>query len=278
MISLISNGLVGVGILILLGSLVTVRQIIQRLPLGRSQASWYAMAGMIILFVLGYLGYLGIFWNRNSQMLDLIVPGVFFFGACFVWISSILSLQTAMDVMRITLLEQETFTDPLTGLFNRRYLDQRLREEISKARRYGFDLAVMLLDLDHFKRVNDEHGHQAGDQLLIELGVIVNKELRDSDILVRYGGEEFFVIAPSTAPTDARGLAERIRECVEGHKFRVGTRETEKSEIPITISIGVANFGGTITSGEDLIRLADENLYQAKNEGRNKTVGGRRDD
>jgi diguanylate cyclase (GGDEF)-like protein len=277
-LSLISNGLVLSGVLILLGSLVTVRQIIQRLPLGRSQTSWYAMAGMIILFVLGYLGYVGIFWERQLQMLDLVVPGVFFFGACFVWISSILSLQTAMDVMRITMLEQETFTDPLTGLFNRRYMDQRLREEIAKARRYGLDLAVMMLDLDHFKQVNDKHGHQAGDQLLIDLGAIVTRELRDSDILARYGGEEFFVIAPSTAPADAVSLAERIRECIEAHEFKLDPNGTNKPGKPVTVSIGVSNFGGSINSGEELIRLADKNLYQAKNAGRNKIIGGRQDD
>jgi hypothetical protein len=166
MISLVSNSLVLVGVIILLGSLATVKNIIRRLPLGGSRTSWYAMSALIILFVIGYLGYVVAFWGQHATALDLIVPGIFFFGACFVWLSSILALQTAMDVMRITVLEHESFTDPLTGVYNRRFMEQHLGEEVSKARRYKFDLAVLLLDLDYFKRINDEHGHQAGDQLL----------------------------------------------------------------------------------------------------------------
>jgi hypothetical protein len=105
MISLVSNSLVLVGVIILLGSLATVKNIIRRLPLGGSRTSWYAMSALIILFVIGYLGYVVAFWGQHATALDLIVPGIFFFGACFVWLSSILALQTAMDVMRITVLE-----------------------------------------------------------------------------------------------------------------------------------------------------------------------------
>lgn len=209
MLLLFSNSLVLVGIIILVGSLVTVRKITRRLPLGSSRTSWYAMAALISLFVFGYLAYMIVFWASHTSFLDLIVPGIFFFGACFVWLSAVLALQTAMDVMRITALEHETFTDPLTGVYNRRFMEQRLREETSKARRYEFKFAVLLLDLDHFKHVNDEHGHQAGDQMLIEIGKLLNRELRDSDVLARYGGEEFLVIAPNTPPADAWKLPRR---------------------------------------------------------------------
>ncbi len=163
-----------VGIAILIVSLVVVRKIIGRLPAGRSRKSWYAMAGLIGFFVVGYLGYLVIFRDQQLAMIDLIVPGIFFFGACFVWFSTFIALQTTLDVMRINDLEHETFTDPLTGIYNRRFMEQRLAEEISKARRYSFQLSVLLFDLDHFKRVNDEHGHQAGDQVLIEISALVN--------------------------------------------------------------------------------------------------------
>jgi diguanylate cyclase (GGDEF)-like protein len=177
-----------------------------------------------------------------------------------------------MDVMRITALEHETFTDPLTGVYNRRFMEQRLREEISKARRYEFKLAVLLLDLDHFKRVNDELGHQAGDQMLIEIGNLLNRELRDSDVLARYGGEEFLVIAPNTPPTEAAGLAERLRACIEAQTFLAHLNNTQQPGVQMTVSIGVANFGGPTSNEESLIQVADQNLYQAKHGGRNRVV------
>jgi len=272
MISLVSDSLVLVGILILLGSLMTVKKIIRRLPLGGSRTSWYAMSGLIILFVIGYLGYLIAFRGQHASTLDLIVPGIFFFGACFVWLSSILALQTAMDVMRITVLEHESFTDPLTGVYNRRFMEQHLIKEVSKARRYKFDLAVLLLDLDYFKRINDEYGHQAGDQLLVEIGNLVNEQLRDSDILSRYGGEEFLIIAPNTTPAAATLLAERLRGHIQSHRFLREFKAAREIEIRLTVSIGVANFGEILTSEEALIRAADKNLYRAKEKGRNCVI------
>jgi len=274
MLLLFSNSLVLVGTIILIGSLVTVRKITRRLPLGSSRNSWNAMAALISLFVIGYLGYMIVFWNKHASLLDLLVPGVFFFGACFVWLSSVLALQTAMDVMRITALEHETLTDPLTGVYNRRFMEQRLREEVSKARRYHFKLAVLLLDLDHFKRVNDELGHQAGDQVLIEIGNLVNRELRDSDILARYGGEEFLVIAPNTEPSASISLAERLRKRIESHTFLTDFNKDPKLEIQITVSIGAANFGDSSNDEESLIQVADKNLYRAKHGGRNQVVAG----
>jgi diguanylate cyclase (GGDEF)-like protein len=271
---IVSNSLVLLGIIILLGSLVIVRKLTRRLPAGRSRKSWYAMAGLIALFVVGYLGYLVIFWNQHVAMIDLIVPGIFFFGACFVWFSTFIALQTTLDVMRISDLELETFTDPLTGIYNRRFMEQRLVEEISKARRYGFQLSVLLFDIDHFKQVNDEHGHQAGDQVLIEISALVNEQLRDSDILSRYGGEEFLIITPNTGPTEAALLAERLRARIEARGFLQGHEGIQQPELQVTVSIGLASFGDNSDNEEILIGNADRNLYQAKNEGRNRVSAG----
>lgn len=143
MLSVVSNSLVLIGCVILLASLAVVRKITLQLPAGRSCKSWCAMSGLIILFVVGYLGYIAIFWNQHTAMVDLIVPGIFFFGACFVWFSTYIALQTTLDVIRISDLEHETLTDPLTGIYNRRFMEQRLAEEISKARRYCFQLSVL---------------------------------------------------------------------------------------------------------------------------------------
>jgi diguanylate cyclase (GGDEF)-like protein len=154
-------------------------------------------------------------------MLDLMVPGIFIFGACFVWLSCKRALQTAIDVMRIADLEMEAFTDPLTSVYNRRFMEQYLHEEVAKVKRYGFDLSIMLLDIDHFKQINDQFGHQAGDEVLIEITSIVSQELRDSDILARYGGEEFIIIAPNTNSANAEGFANRLLKRVNSHSFRL---------------------------------------------------------
>lgn len=273
MISIVAYGLVLTGIVILLGSLPVVRRIAQRLPAGRSRKSWCAMASLIVLFVLGYLGYLTVVANEHSAVTDLIVPGIFFFGACFVWFSTYIALQTALDVMRISVLEHEILTDPLTGIYNRRFLEQRLAEEISKARRYGFELSILLFDLDHFKRINDEYGHQVGDRMLVEISRLAIGQLRDSDILARYGGEEFLVIAPGTELDEAMRLAERLRAHVESHDFLVKDGVIGAAGLDMTISIGVAGFMGSDDSAEALIGRADRNLYRAKRAGRNR-VGG----
>ena len=274
MLLIVSNGLVLVGIVILIGSLAVVRKITRRLPQGRSRKSWQAMAGLIGFFVIGYLGYIAIFWNQHVAMVDLIVPGIFFFGACFVWFSTFIALQTTLDVMRISDLEHETFTDPLTGIYNRRFMEQRLAEEISKARRYNFQLSILLFDLDHFKRVNDVHGHQAGDQVLVEISALVNKQLRDSDILSRYGGEEFLIITPNTGPAEAALLAERLRACIEAHDFMRGHEGIQQPGLQLTVSIGLASFGDSADNEQKLIGNADRNLYRAKNDGRNRVAAG----
>lgn len=232
------------------------------------------MTALIVLFLIGYLGYAGVFWNSHSSLPDLIVPGVFFLGACFVWLSATLSLQTTMDVMRIGILERETVTDPLTGVFNRRYLDRRLSEEVASARRYGLPLSVLLLDIDHFKQINDRHGHQAGDQVLVTLGEIAVGELRESDILARYGGEEFLVIAPHTPLLGATSVAERLRERIESHDFHLADEPGGIRGIRVTASIGVASLGDGVEDKERLIHAADENLYRAKQEGRNRVIAG----
>jgi diguanylate cyclase (GGDEF)-like protein len=269
---LISNSLVLVGIAILLGSLATVRRIILRLPQGRTRNSWFAMGSLIALFVLGYLVYANAFWEQHTEAIDLIVPGIFFFGACFVCLSTFLSLHTAIDITQINKLEKESFTDPLTGLYNRRYMDQCLQVEIAKAGRYKFDLALLLLDLDYFKLINDHYGHQVGDQVLADVSALVVHELRDSDILVRYGGEEFIAITPNTTAVNAHKLAERIRKRIETHAFFVNAKELQPIELKLTISIGISSYDDAISSQESLIHTADNNLYLAKEQGRNKVV------
>jgi len=159
-------------------------------------------------------------------------------------------------------------TDPLTLTLNRRALVDRLDEEMERARRYGLVLTLLMVDLDHFKRVNDTHGHLVGDEVLREVSMIIQREVRTVDIVARYGGEEFVVVLPETAEEGAVAFAERLRQRIAEH--RIAGEEGEDA-LSLTVSIGVATFpSSSIETTDDLISHADDALYRAKAEGRNK--------
>jgi diguanylate cyclase len=161
-------------------------------------------------------------------------------------------------------LRQQARTDVLTGIANRRYFLDRLDEEIKRVRRYGGELALAILDVDHFKKINDTYGHAAGDDALRVLTSTIEDSLRDTDLVGRLGGEEFGVMLPGTGLSGALEVAERIRTDVEAIDFHyMGVR------IPITISVGVALVGEGETV-DTLSAKADEMLYQAKKNGRNR--------
>jgi len=165
---------------------------------------------------------------------------------------------------------QGSLRDPLTGLFNRRYLDTALDAEVKLAKRKRLPLSILLLDLDHFKRVNDEFGHLAGDEVLRRSAAILSAELRAEDVLSRFGGEEFLMIARATTLPDAYAVAERLRSAVEKASF-----VWKEHSIALTVSVGVASmrFDGEINSAGSLIAEADKRLYAAKQR-RNRVVGG----
>jgi len=158
--------------------------------------------------------------------------------------------------------------DQLTGLFNRREFESRFEDEFSRARRYGHDLSVMMLDLDHFKRINDTHGHPAGDAVLRGMGRLLEETTRTVDVPGRYGGEEFAVLLPETPLENARRLAERIRVQLEAASFE----GEEGQAFSVTASLGVALRTSKDAEPEDLLRRADRALYRAKDEGRNRVV------
>jgi GGDEF domain-containing protein len=206
--NMLSEGLVAAGACILIAALFPVRRLIGQLPLGKIRSSWYTLTVLISLFIVGYISYAFIFWGSHSSWSELIVPGVFFLGAGFVWLTANLSLQTATDVRRVTILERESIIDPLTEVYNRRYLDRRLAEECSRSKRHGLPLSALLIDIDHFKKINDDCGHQVGDMVLSYLGRLLLQAIRESDIVARYGGDELMIIAPNTSTSMASTLAE----------------------------------------------------------------------
>ncbi len=165
-------------------------------------------------------------------------------------------------------LRQQSIRDPLTGLFNRRYMEETLERELKRAVREGKPLSVIMFDIDHFKRFNDTMGHDAGDALLRELGTLLLESSRGGDIVCRYGGEEFLVVLPSTNLKDAAQHAEKLRV-----KTGALTVYHQGKALPkCTISLGVAAFPGNGTEGDALIKSADDALYRAKTEGRDRVV------
>jgi two-component system, cell cycle response regulator len=164
-------------------------------------------------------------------------------------------------------LEELAHTDPLTKALNRRALGERLAAEMERVRRYSTTMSLLLIDLDHFKQVNDTHGHLAGDDVLIEVAALLQRVVRAVDIVARYGGEEFVVVLPETGAAGAEAFAERLRELIEEQCF-VASRG---NPIRLTTSIGVSSFPSFgVESVEDLLANADQALYRAKADGRNR--------
>jgi len=157
--------------------------------------------------------------------------------------------------------------DGLTGLYNRRQFDIRLKEELSRITRYGGDLGLLFVDIDHFKLVNDTYGHQQGDTVLIELSGVLQDTIRNNvDIACRYGGEEFMAILPSTNLEGSRIAAERFRQNCEAHPFT-----GQEEPLVVTVSCGVASVNkDTVVTPAEFIRRTDEMLYEAKKVGRNQ--------
>ena len=154
--------------------------------------------------------------------------------------------------------------DPLTATFNRRHFMQLVDREWARAKRYNMDCALLLMDVDHFKRVNDTHGHLCGDKLLREIARVSAETLRQADVLARFGGEEFVVFLPHTDPLGALDVAERMRERVEHLSF-----SWEDRDVPVSVSLGVASLQYEHLTLDHLIHDADEALYSAKAAGRN---------
>ncbi|WP_158616832.1 GGDEF domain-containing protein [Acidovorax sp. FJL06] len=170
-----------------------------------------------------------------------------------------LSLDQALD------LEESNRRDALTGLFNRKFFDEQISQEVVTARRHNRPLALAMIDIDHFKTINDTYGHVAGDRVLRALATLLNNMLRGSDYLCRYGGEEFGLILPQISPEHAGILLERLRKAVENADTLLDDGVTV---VKLTISVGVMPLREGVAPGT-MVRMADELLYASKQAGRN---------
>lgn len=251
--------LIGVGFLV--GSILPLVSILSLLREGPLRRIWGALGGLVGLFIAGYLVVIWLRWGIPSANADLVVGAVFCGGGCFVLCVTTLSRRTVIDVRRLALLERDAFLDPLTGLYNRRYLMRRLDEHVALARRERCPLAVLMIDVDHFKDINDTAGHGVGDQVLREIGRVVATNCRCGEIAVRHGGDELVVLAAGLTADAAKKLAEHLRH--EIAMTDVGTGSA------ITVSIGVSGLADGVEDAAELLARADEALYAAKHAGRN---------
>jgi two-component system cell cycle response regulator len=176
------------------------------------------------------------------------------------------SYQDKLDEAFQRQMSESALRDGLTRAFNKRYFSERAESELQYALRHGAPLSLIFLDIDNFKRINDTHGHQAGDQVLVQLATLASSVLGEDEVFARYGGEEFAIIARGVDVDEAQALSERIRASVEAHPFVVGDQT-----IPVTISVGVSRAPDpAIATTVDLVARADEALYAAKRAGRNR--------
>ena len=164
-------------------------------------------------------------------------------------------------------MSESALRDGLTRAYNKRYFSERIESELQYSLRHDAPVSLIFLDIDHFKAINDRHGHQAGDHVLVQLSSLAMSMLGEDDIFARYGGEEFAIIARGLDVTAAQAVSERIRTSVETHPFAF-----EGATIPVTISVGVSYAPGlAIATTVDMVARADEALYAAKRSGRNRT-------
>jgi two-component system cell cycle response regulator len=160
-------------------------------------------------------------------------------------------------------------TDALTGLFNRRYMETHLGALVDQAASRGKPLAVLVLDIDFFKSINDGHGHDAGDDVLREFALRIRKSIRNIDLACRYGGEEFVIVMPETDMGVATMVAERLRRKIASEPFSI---QNGAKHLPVTLSIGIAALGGGGDNVAAMLKRADQALYRAKRDGRNRVV------
>lgn len=227
-------------------------------------------AGAIAALSLGALAYLA--WTGGEGAVWPLVLLVLGIGALFIlsraggarWQGE--SATVARLERSIAVLEELVLRDPATGLYNRRALFERLAEEAARAKRHGEGFAVVMLDIDRFKAVNDRYGHAVGDAAIFAIAAHLGDYVRGSDLVARYGGEEFVLLLPSTGRAGAAMIAERIRHAIAAAPIPIDGEEP----VHLTVSAGIAAYPEDGADGEALLAAADKALYAAKRAGRNR--------
>ncbi len=275
----ISAWLILLGMVALVASIVRTQHLIGIL---RDKRPWPSLRNLMAFLAIGYGVYLYAIVANIPMNKDLIAGEIFFLAALFMLLVVQYAYQTIHDILHLDELKQLANSDELTGLFSRRAILKRLEDEFQKAGRFGFSMSVAMIDIDHFKAVNDTYTHVAGDEVLREVAKVLQKRLRKFDVLGRVGGDEFLCVLPGTGDVGAMTTAERIRERVTELRFEIvaadnlrvlkNGEETDKETFTTTVSIGVATMHSGIENTTELVRASDVALYAAKDAGRNKVM------
>ena len=262
-----------VGACLIFVSYLRIRRLIEEIPKGAVRRRWNDLRVLILFFVFCYLAYI---FLTSMDLLDenfkLIVPAMFFLVAVMILFTGTLALETATEFIRFSKIERENIIDHLTGVHNRRYLDERIASEAIRAHKYDMPLSMMMIDIDHFKAVNDRYGHQTGDRVLKSLCELLIKEVRATDVVARYGGEEIVILTIQTHISNTFDLAEKLCKAVETSIMVPVDKNEQREDIRITVSIGVAGLDPQGFDSQAMIKKADMALYQAKSEGRNRAI------
>jgi len=211
-----------------------------------------------------------IFQGKTMGILNAQSPEINAFNERDEHVSAILANSAAMALENASLhqqMEQLTISDELTGIFNYRFFKMRLEDEKRRSVRYGQPLSLIMIDIDWFKRFNDNYGHETGNRLLRDLVHVISGCVRDVDIVARYGGEEFIVILPQTGQAEAYKIGERIRKSVADTRFEIGPSGEEL--VKVTVSVGISCYPENGRSENELIESVDQALYRAKGAGKN---------
>jgi diguanylate cyclase (GGDEF)-like protein len=265
-----SRGTLILGILILGLSLLRIRLIIQELPEGRLHRKWIVLQGFTWGFILGYALYTISWWYQFELIKDLIVPVIFLSGSLFVYLVSRVSLETVKDVRFFTESEMENINDPLTGVFNRRYLNYRFKEELGRCIRYGLPISVLIADIDHFSGINDVHGRVAGDQTLQFLARVLQKQARVSDVVCRFGDDQFAILTTHSDLRAASALAVRLRKAVDEAVLDVLDSKKLPIRLRLTLSIGGAELDPKNPDIPHMLKNAGDAVQKAKRFGGNR--------
>ncbi|MGX7705502.1 GGDEF domain-containing protein [Methylobacterium sp. Gmos1] len=253
-----------IGVIALVSAFAPIARMMPLIGSGRMRQGWMGLSALIVAFVVGYASFLWLCAATEVDGIHLVVSMILAAGGVFVLVVAHLSYATAFDIRRLAALERDVILDPLTGIFNRRYLDARLVEEVARSQRSGSSLSAVMIDIDHFKSINDRFGHQIGDVVIRKTAELVVRTCRTDDTVVRYGGEELMILAPGIAAREAEVLAESIRTAIARLPSLV-----DGHAVPVTVSAGVATWNpGEVAAS--LVQRADNALYRAKRQGRNR--------
>jgi diguanylate cyclase (GGDEF)-like protein len=231
-----------------------------RLMYGRFR-SVFILVGLLSLSLTVYLALKAVTGHLSSY--DIIVIAFLVLASLALCVAQVRILR-ALSTEAAQRIETIALFDDLTGVYNYRFMDHRLREEIARCERYGRPLSVIYIDMDHFKLVNDRHGHQTGNEVLHEIGEVLKANARTNDLVGRLGGDEFFAILPETRVEDAVAVAERFARAVRTLRYR--TRDGTMIDY-LRLSIGLAGYPRNATETDALLAASDRAMYRAKQSG-----------